>query len=651
MSFSEKLKKLCRTSLFISALMMLVNGVYNCLRDGLFGRFMTMYSREDKMLRKGKIGRLFSKRGTASSWFRTIRLHLAVFFEKSVIIQKLSASASYLLGCSVRFYGIFLLTFGIYTVLIHFIKQFAALNISSDPIALLIGVLSVIIAVPMIGSRQAVSAQLRKGLIPHAVLLDVFGIPEERLDIPRAAKGGKYNIAVIGGMLMGILTFLIPPHYILLTIVATIAVGIVLSYPEIGVLVTLAGMPLLTPMQDSVQVLDFVLGLTAVAYLGKLIRGKRIIRFSLIDTLVLLFGIVLLFGGMASVGGNMSMRESLYTLSLLLMYFMVVNLIRTPALLHRAVIAVVGSATVTALLGVFQYIGGEGSVDRLDLNMFPSILGRVSVMFESPNMLAAYLMMILPLCAAVFVTAQSAKSRLVAGGCGLAMLFALIFTWSRSAWLSAFVALMFFFLVYSRKTFCWLFFGGLTVPIWWAFLPDQFLSRLTSIGNLADSSTYQRIFTWRGSVRMISDHLLGGVGYGTEAFTRVYPQYSFRGLEQMTSANSLYLSLLAAVGLLGMLVFLIMLVVYAQQCFEYIGNASESYSRTLVAAGLAGIVGALVMGIGTDIWHDKTVFLTFFTMMALTGAHVRAGNLIRSRNEDVSTMNVTSAYVDLRFEN
>lgn len=650
MTFSEKIKKLCRTSLLLSSLMLLVNAVYDCLRDGLFGRFLTSYSKEEKLFRTGKVGQFFSRRGRTSTWIRNIRLHLAEFFENSVLLEFLTQKTSYLLGCSLRFYGIFQLTFGIYTILIHYIKRYAFSGITQGNAALIIGSVAIALAIPMMGSRSAVAELLQKGVIPHAILIDIFGIPEERLDVMRVQGGGKYNIAVLVGMVMGILTFFVPPQYIVLAVVCLVIISIVMSYPEAGVLAVLACLPLFTSMNTSFKMMDFAIGITAFAYMGKMIRGKRIIRFSLMDTLVLLFGVMLLFGGLASVGGVSSLKQALHTCLLLLMYFMIVNLIRTPAWLHRAVLAVVGSSTLMAFVGILQYLTGMGSFEYLDSRMFPSIIGRISATFESPNMFAAYLMMLLPLSAAVFVNATSAKSRLVAAGCGIAMIFSLIFTWSRSAWLGALIALLLFFLIYSRKTFCWLLIGGLTVPVWWNFLPESILNRICSIGNLGDSSTYQRVFTWRGSVRMIVNNLFGGVGYGTEAFREVYPQYSFSGLEHMENTNSLYLALLAAVGAFGLLVFLIMLIVFVQHSFEYIGNASEAYSRTFVAAGLAGVLGALVMGLGTDIWYDETVFLTFFTVLSLTCAYIRAGNLIRSRNQDVSGMDVSHAYVDLHFE-
>jgi hypothetical protein len=109
--------------------------------------------------------------------------------------------------------------------------------------------------------------------------------------------------------------------------------------------------------------------------------------------------------------------------------------------------------------------------------------------------------------------------------------------------------------------------------------------------------------------------------------------------------------MMCAFGLFGLVVFLIVVTVFAQHCFSYIGNASENYSRTFVAAGFSGIIGTLVMGLGCDIWQDRLLFLTFFTVWALTCAYIRAGVVIRTRNQDVSGTDVSHAHVDLQFEN
>ena len=146
------------------------------------------------------------------------------------------------------------------------------------------------------------------------------------------------------------------------------------------------------------------------------------------------------------------------------------------------------------------------------------------------------------------------------------MIAAVVVTWSRGAWLGVLISLLIFFLIYSRKTACWLLIGGLTVPVWYSFLPSSFLSHFTDVLNLSDPAVYRQIYTWRGTLKMISNHLFGGIGYGTEAFCEVYPNYSIPGLELSESAGSLYLTIWSVMGLFGLLVFFAVMIVFAQHC-------------------------------------------------------------------------------------
>ena len=650
MTFYEKIKKRCRTSLFISMLMRLVNAVYDCLRDGLFGRLMLSYPAQERAFRNGIIGNFFSKRGTVAFWLRRFRLRLAEFFERSVLLGFGLKKAGYLLGCSLRVYGIFFLTFGVYTILVHYIKFFAFANMVQDATTLALGIVFIVLALPMIGSRHSVAELLHKGLLLHLLLIDVFGIPEEKFEIARVPKGGKYNVALFLGMFLGILTFLIPPQYLILFVLSLLVVALVMSYPEVGVLVLIALMPFGVFSGEAFHALEFGIAMTAVAYLGKLIRGKRVIRFYLIDVLVMLFGVLLWLSGAVSVGGEESARQAGQMCLYLLMYLMVVNLIRTPAWLHRAVLAGVGSATLIAGIAILRDLNGEGGGGLAVGNISFDWIQGMEV-FSSSNSIAAYLVLFLPLILAIMITAVDGKSRLVALGCTIIFATVLISTRLDGAWLSAIAAIMLFFLIYSRKTVCWITLFGLTIPIWMYFVPSHVWNRLFDIADLSDPVIYQRISGWRGTVALLRNHLFGGIGFGSAAFQEMYPSYSESGLARIESANQLYLSLLCSFGLFGLVVFLIVITVFAQYCFSYIGNASENYSRTFVAAGFSGVLGALIMGYGYDIWQNKIVFLTFFTVFALTCAYIRAGIAIRTRNQDVSGTDVSHAHADLQFEN
>ena len=650
MTFYEKIKKMCRTSLFISLIMRLVHAIYNCLREGMFGRFMMAYPAEERLFRNGIIGSFFSRRGAATSLLRKLRLRLAEFFEKSLLLGIGSKKATYLLGCSLRIYGIFGLSFGVYTILIYYIKFLAFSNVSADMATLILGAVFVVLSIPMLGSRHSVAELLQKGILPHLLLIDIFGISEERLDITRVKQGGRYNVALLFGVFFGILTFVIPPLYIVLFMASILVVALVMSYPEIGVLALIALTPFLSVSDVVSRTLEFGIVMTALAYLGKLIRGKRVFHLSLVDVMMAFVGLLLWLSGVVSVGGENSVQEAGHFCLLLLMYFMIVNLIRTPAWLHRAILAGVGPTSLLAIVGLIRYLNGDFSKIAW---MFAasSNTGLEGRTFTSISALVSCLLLVLPFTIAVLFTANERKNRLVTFGCVLAQIAVLVFADVRGAWVGATVAVLLFLLIYSRKTACSLILIGVTVPIWWGFLPRATVQQLLGIADMTDPAIYQRLGGWKGTLRMLSQHLFGGIGFGSAAFGEMYPQYSLSGLEQLGRPDQFYLALICAFGVLGLAVFVIFLTVFSQYCFSYIGNASESYSRTFVAAGFSGIIGALVMGFGSDIWYDKTVFLTFITVAALTCAYVRTGIAIRTRNRDVSGTDVSHAYLDLNFDN
>ena len=521
--------------------------------------------------------------------------------------------------------------------------------IQSD-VSLGVGFALLVLGLLMMGSKQSIAKLVQNGLIPHSMLIDILGVPEERLDVPHVKNGGRYNVSLIIGMLFGVLTFLIPPQMILFGVICLIVIAIVMSYPEIGVLSLIAFLPFWGLLEMPFDLLDLAVAVTSIAYLGKLIRGKRILQFSLFDVMMLFLLILVWFSGLVSIGGESSLQKAQHACLIMLVYFMVVNLIRTPAWLHRTTVALVGAAVILAFGGIVQYIMGMNENVSSIMVSLPWNIHSASSIFAAPNAFGAYLMAVLPFGWAITTNASGTKSRMIAILCGTLMLVAAGLTWSRSAWFGILIAMLVYFLIYSRKTLCWLLIGGLTVPIWFPFLPRSFVRYFLNMMDMSDPVIYRQIYTWRGSARMISNHLLGGIGYGSEAFREVYPKYSFVGLEMSESSGSLFLTLFAVLGTLGTLVFAVVMVLFAQHCLEYIGNASENYSRSFVAAGFASVIGTMATGIGSDIWYNETVFMCTVAVLAMTCAYIRAGTLIRARNQDVSNVDLSHAYVDLHFE-
>ena len=363
--------------------------------------------------------------------------------------------------------------------------------------------------------------------------------------------------------------------------------------------------------------------ITFIGYFFKLLRGKRLFKFELIDATILLFAVILLFSGIFSAGGVGSLTAAIMSVILMLGYFLVVNLMRTAKWIKRCVSSLVLSSIIVAVIGVFEYLFGELNLSWLDRNYFPNIKGRVVSLFENSNVLGTYLIMVFPLALFLFVRqTKSGYKKFLFLGC-VALLACNILTWSRGAWLAMLISCSVFFLIYSKKTFRFLVVFGLAIPLLPTILPDNVVTRFLSIGDLADTSTMYRVYTWKGTLSAIKEHLFEGVGYGTEAYQSVYPSYAYTGMEGAEHSHSLFLQVLFAMGICGLIVLIAVLLFSFQQSSEFIRYEKNEESRLMVAAALSSLIAAIVMGLVDYIWYNYRVFFLFWIILALACSYIR----------------------------
>ena len=212
---------------------------------------------------------------------------------------------------------------------------------------------------------------------------------------------------------------------------------------------------------------------------------------------------------------------------------------------------------------------------------------------------------------------------------------ATVFTWSRGAWIAMVACALVFFTIHTRKTLR--IFGVLifALPIAPMLLPNNVINRILSIANLSDSSISYRIYTWIGSIRAIKDHWIGGIGYGSEPFKKIYPYYAYAGIEAAEHSHSLYLQVLLCLGIGGLLTLMVLVFLYFQKCSEYIKAPENKASRYYTAAALSSVIGALIMGMFDYIWFNNRVFFVFWLIMAIGCAFVRAGNNEAERKSSI----------------
>lgn len=608
--------------------------IYDAFINGFFGKIFTAYTKLQRHFTSSLSGKVLFKKHRVRKLFRGVRRFLADTIDTSIFVNKVKKILDYFCCAPLHFYGNFTLFFGIYTIVVYLIKLFLPSTGTADSSYLTVGGLLILVSVPALFSKVSLVFALKKSVVTRMVFVGGLGFSEETLDSKRVKIKGKGNFMLLLGLVAGFMTFVIHPLAILTAIFLLIMICLVAAAPEVGVLLTIAFLPFFSILESPTVILCLAIGVTAVSYLIKLIRGKRVFNIEILDVFILLFGALIITSSIFSAGGENSFAEACITVFLLLGYFLVANLMRTEVWVKRCVFALIGSSSIVAIAGVAQYFFGEASGEWLDLSLFSDIRLRVTAFFDNPNMLSVFIVLVFPFLLAAFCLSNHSNEKTLSLFAIAAFVMCTVFTWSRGAWLAMLVGALVFFIVYKRKTFR--IFGAalLIIPMLPIVLPDSVIDRLLSITNLSDSSISYRIYTWKGSLEMIKEHLFSGIGFGNEAFKTVYPQYAYAGMEAAEHSHSLILQVLLGTGIIGVILLSAIIFLACQKLFEYIRSPESKTSKIYAIATIASVVSAMVMGIFDYIWYNYRVFYVFWVIIAIGCAFVRVGNYELNRKQD-----------------
>ena len=385
------------------------------------------------------------------------------------------------------------------------------------------------------------------------------------------------------------------------------------------------------PFAHTIQLCLFIC-LIFFSYLLKLICGRRLFRFHLIDLAVLTFLWFVIFGGVFSLADS-SMMKMLLMVCFMGMYFVVKNIISSPAMVKRCLYALVCSSGAVAIYGIYQNYFGELSTKWQDMGMFSGIRGRVVSMFDNPNVLGEFLILIFPVTLALMATSKRSYERFFLFAVSVMNCWCLVFTWSRGAWIGCIISTVLFLCVSSKYFFVA---GALSLPWAAVFLflnkDSAVLTRLTSF---TDSSTSYRVSIWKGVLLMLRDIGFCGIGIGEDAFKKIYPVYSLAGIEAAPHAHNLYLQIAVEMGVFALAAFLIFAFLYAQFSFSFCKSAMSRSNKLICLGIFSGILAILIQGMTDYIWYNYRVFLLFWMIVGLGVAHVYAA---KNTEEEMDTI-------------
>jgi O-antigen ligase len=330
-------------------------------------------------------------------------------------------------------------------------------------------------------------------------------------------------------------------------------------------------------------------------------------------------------------------------------YFVIKNIISSPYLAKRCLYALVISSALVSAYGIYQNYFSVLSTDWQDVAVFAEIRGRVVSLFDNPNVLGEFLILIFPITLGLMTNAKKLNERFLLFSSAVMSCCCLVFTWSRGAWIGCVIATLLFLCVSSKYFFTA---GLLSLPWAAVFLFSKsdsvVLTRLTSF---SDSSVSYRVSIWRGVLHMLEDVGLYGIGIGEGAFTKIYPVYSLAGIEAAPHAHNLYLQIAVELGFFALTIFLVFIFLFAQFSLSFCKTAMNRSNKLLCLGIFSGVLALLVQGMTDYAWYNYRVYLMMWLVCGLASASVRTGSAVVERylpdGED-ETAEKSSVNVEIR---
>lgn len=417
-------------------------------------------------------------------------------------------------------------------------------------------------------------------------------------------------VCAVSGILLAT-SMAVSPIYALIFIFGIFAMGWILYDYTVGIFIGAVVLPFAPTM-----VLAGLILFTFMSFVLRFIFDENMtLKRTALDLPVLLFGAILVVSALTSFAPKSSIMSVLVYLAFMLSYYLLTNSVRSKERLFTLIVLMLFAGLLVALYGIYQYVFGfaEGTT-WIDEDMFSDIETRVVSTFENPNVLGEYLLLLIPVGLAVIWGTRKGYNKLIHLCVVGALSLCMIYTYSRGCWIGLMVAVMMFFMFYDRR-FVWL--GIIALLMSPMFLPQNVINRFLSVGDMGDTSTSYRVYIWMGTFNMLKDYWFSGIGVGTEAFGRIYPMYAYSGVMAPHSHN-LYLQIITENGILGLIIFVIIAVIYFKECISAIIRSDDRLLKGIVTGLAAGMLGYLVQGMFDNVWYNYRVFLLFFIILGIT---------------------------------
>lgn len=404
--------------------------LYSKAECSLAGKLFTSYGFGGTS--DGFFSRLLGRIDLGKRFFRPLKRTVSRLVSQSFLLEKINGYLKGWLYTKLSVYGLFCITAGIGTVLLQLLKVYGMGVGRLSFLDMFVSVMLTLVSVPLILSHASLNEAVCESKAASRLFFGWLGCRREDFE-ENGIERAHTRTALPLGVLFCIFAWWVRP-LILITLIGVFVLTLAVFYiPETGIVITLLLIPFLAE-----EMLTAVLIYTVICFLMKYVRGKRTVKFDPLATAVLAFALFVMPGPADEKGLFFG----------LIAFFLAINLIKSKQWLNRCVTSVMVSFFLTTLYEVVLFIAVTFDVDYLCYVLDASAESGVTGLYETPEMLAAYVVTLLPVVVAAGKFRNSGVTFL-SFAFGVVCLF---LTYDYGAWVGMLLGAVLFLVLGGQKT-------------------------------------------------------------------------------------------------------------------------------------------------------------------------------------------------------
>ncbi len=582
--------------------------LYAALSDSVVGRVATGYRRVNAAT-AGRHGREGGKPISHA------RLVVAETVKNSRITALLEGILRTLYDMPLRFYGVFALAYGMMGILIYFFIPYIYPSLSPEQTYFMVAGVMLLISIPLLISRSTLHTSLLRSRLVSRLLTRYLCMPDD--DTLVTERRGAPAMLLIMGAIFGVgatvgtlfVSPLLLPHALLVLAFG----GMIFSYPESGVLITTAALPVAWLLPAALYPMVALILLTWLSYGLQLLQLRRTWKSDVLDVVGLVMMILALISGVGGIlTGNGSVRSSVLLVCSLSVYFLLVHLMNTREYVRNCLVGVGATVICMLVAGLLSFVnsdefgwlpgayGGQLAKDIFD--------GAVTLASDADRLcrdLAA--IMTLPCLCAFFLRARRLFVRFVTVLlCGVNLYLMGTISSMSTVVCAASVTLIFCLLMDHRTLVA----GALLLP-GGVGAAGWFIARYGPVSTRKlDAHSYERLILdtrMEESWQLVTQYPLGmGIGVASEKV-------------------NFYMEVLLSMGWQGMAIMVVFVLLLLQKSMTALSYTRSRSDRALVVGLLTAAVGFFFYGANHAFLSEPRAMLALTILCALLSVY---GNIL-----------------------